>query len=87
MPRKTRAETRGPLLAEASSPNAIRARIRLIGLERDLPSMEVESALKANTQLADEDNAILKLACKHNINMSWLLTGDLRGLRSMGRMF
>ncbi|MET4214381.1 hypothetical protein [Bradyrhizobium sp. LA2.1] len=91
----TRAEFLGPFLAAASEPSAVRARILLIGNERDIVQEEIDRALEAVSQaetvgdwsceILAEGSAILNLAIKYDISLDWLITGDLRALRRMKR--
>jgi hypothetical protein len=53
---------------------AIRARIRLIAAERNLPKTEIVFA----GRLATGD--LLRFAEDHRINLDWLIAGDLTGL-------
>ena len=58
---------------------ATRIRIKMIAQERGLSDAEISKALNCGTA------AILAFAYKHNINLDWLVCGDLRGLLETAR--
>ena len=76
--RKSRSEIR--LMKTAMKPEPLRNRILLIASERDLPKEDVSRALKASPRRGDY---LVDFAIAHNINLDWLILGDLRGLRRM----
>ena len=63
-----------------STPKAIRARVLLIAQERGLPQVEVDRALRASTKRGIH---LVDFAIAHDINLNWLLSGDIRGLIAM----
>ena len=72
-------------LKAASKPGAIRARVRLIGSERQIAKEDIDRALKANVRTRKGDEAIYRFVIDHDISFDWLFMGDLRGLRRMRR--
>ncbi len=67
-------------LKAASSNQAIRTRIALIGKERGCSANEIRLASRDVTRSFGSDNEFLMFAERHNISTDWLLMGDLRGL-------
>jgi hypothetical protein len=76
--RRTRVDLLGPLLAAASSKDAIRNRIRLVAYECGLSQAEIRQAIKANTRTRNGTDALLAFADKYAISLKWLIMGELR---------
>lgn len=85
MARKSRAQALGPFLAAATTTQAIRKRIRLIGQERGLSATALSDVLKANARTDKGLEALVRFADDHNLSCDWLFSGDLRGLKRMRR--
>ena len=69
--------------ASASAPKSIKARIRLVAGERNLPAKDVKRAVKESDHRGDY---LVDFALAHDISLDWLIFGDLRGLMWMKRV-
>jgi hypothetical protein len=67
-------------LAERRALNEqIRARIRLIANERNLPKSEIQKVLGLRHE------PLMSFAKRHALSLDWLFFGDLKGLLRMAR--
>ena len=57
--------------------DALRARIRLIAHERNLPKDEIKKVIGL------KQHQLVLFVQRHQLSWEWLLEGDLRGLRKM----
>jgi hypothetical protein len=65
-----------------TSPKAIRARVQLFASERRLAKRQIVAVTKAASNLRSDSSteAILNFATAHDVDLNWLISGDLHGL-------
>ena len=68
------------MIERGGAQEAIRARVRLIAVERQLPKADVARVLKA-----PRSNYLVEFALAHGVSLNWLTYGDIRGLALMRR--
>lgn len=76
------------IITAGRSAKMIRARVRLIAVERGLTPRQTAPVLEAASKLrsSSSTNVILRFASRHAVSTDWLLFGCLHGLSRMKQM-